>query len=105
MSEKEIQEYGICRRVTYPRLEKVIKGYKKNGNGEKVEGLGGNLQYFRTDLVKETKSKIQVKIDGTKNLRIVLEKILQKIAQQNGIDFLGQNGKEEKISITNDRLI
>ena len=235
MSEKEIQEYGICRRITYPRLKKVIKGYKKNGKGEKVEGLGGNLQYFRTALVKETKSKIQVKIDltqkcagmlcvkenifnletkqedfkifssnkkdkflcvyfnflensfedflveiqklkgkkiiymfslenkikkslfdsindkeiipipqaildiyeelvrknipikkeiiflelekarkkvfeekekddGAKNLRIVLEKILQKIAQQNEISFLGQNGKEEKISITNDKL-
>ena len=221
--------------VCYPRIQKVIKGYKKNGNGEKIEGLGGNLQYFKTDLVKETKSKIQVKIDltqkcagmlcvkenifnfetekedfkifssnkkdkflcvyfnfledsfddflkeikklkgkkfiymfslenkikkslfnsienkeikpipqeildiyeelvrknisikkeiiflelekarkkvfeekekddGAKNLRIVLEKILQKIAQQNGINFLGQSGKEEKISITNDKL-
>ncbi|MBU4601108.1 site-specific DNA-methyltransferase [Patescibacteria group bacterium] len=235
ISEKKIQEHGICRRVTYPRIEKVIKGYKKNGNGEKVEGLGGNLQYFTTSLVKKAKDKDQVKIDltqkcgemlcvkenifnlkiekedfkifysnkkdkflciyfnfledsfdnflaevqklkgkkliymfsldneipkglfknvkdkeiipipkeilkvyedlvrmnipakseiifielkkackkvfeekekddGAKNLRIVLEKILQKIAQQNGINFYRQNGKEEKIAAINDKL-
>ena len=64
LSDKEIQEHGICRKITYPRLEKVIKGYKKNGNGEKVEGLGGNLQYFRTALVKKT-SAVNTKIDIT----------------------------------------
>ncbi|MFH0805561.1 MAG: site-specific DNA-methyltransferase [Patescibacteria group bacterium] len=225
----------IAENICYPRIEKVIKGYKKNGNGEKVEGLGGNLQYFKTSLVKKTNDKTQVKIDltqkcvemlcvkenifnlemkkedfkifssnkkdkflcvyfnflensfedflaeiqklkgkkfiymfsleneikkslfnniknkeikpipqeildiyeelvkknitlkkeiifleigkakkkifeekekddGAKNLRIVLEKILQKIAQQNGIGFLRQNGKEEKVSVVNDRL-
>ena len=34
-------ESRICEEVTYPRIEKVIKGYKKYGNGEKVEGLRG----------------------------------------------------------------
>ncbi len=58
-------ENKICEEVTYPRIQKVIKGYKKNGNGEKVEGLGGNLQYFRTDLIKDSKNKIQVRIDLT----------------------------------------
>jgi adenine-specific DNA-methyltransferase len=38
MSDKEIEEHGICRRVTYPRLEKVINGYK-NPKSEQVEGL------------------------------------------------------------------
>lgn len=55
-------ENKICEEVTYPRLQKVIKGYKKNGDGEKVEGLGGNLQYFKTDLVKQTKNKDQVRL-------------------------------------------
>ncbi|QQR93641.1 site-specific DNA-methyltransferase [bacterium] len=45
------EKFGICQRVTYPRLEKVIKGYNKNGNGEFIEGLNGNLQYFKTDLI------------------------------------------------------
>lgn len=64
MSEKEIAEHGICRRVTYPRLEKVIKGYR-NLKGEKIEGLGGNLQYFRTDFVRKNKNRDQVRIGLT----------------------------------------
>ncbi|MFH1656152.1 MAG: DNA methyltransferase [Candidatus Nealsonbacteria bacterium] len=228
-------ENNICTEVCYPRIQKIIQGYKKNGNGEKVEGLGGNLQYFKTSLIKKAKDKDQVKIDltqkcgemlcvkenifnlkiekedfkifhsnkkdkflciyfnfledsfenflaevqklkgkklvymfsldneipkglfknvkdkeiipipkeilkvyeelvrkniplkveiifieikkaykkvfeekekddGVKNLRVVLEKILQKIAQQNEINFYRQNGKEEKISAINDKL-
>lgn len=58
-------ENKICEEITYPRLERVIRGYKKNGDGEKVEGLGGNLQYFRTDLIKKTSSRTQIKIDLT----------------------------------------
>lgn len=63
--KRSIDEFGICRRVTYPRLEKVIKGYRKNGNGEKVEGLGGNLQYFRTGFVRKTKNRDQVRLSLT----------------------------------------
>jgi adenine-specific DNA-methyltransferase len=44
-------ENNICEEVTIPRLEKVIKGYNKNGDGEFIEGLNGNLQYFKTDLI------------------------------------------------------
>ena len=44
-------EGDICTEVSYPRIRKVIRGYKKYGNGEKIEGLGGNLKYFRTAFV------------------------------------------------------
>lgn len=50
LKEEEIEEYGICRRITHKRIEKVIKGYTKP-NGEKVEGLGGSLEYFKTEFV------------------------------------------------------
>ncbi len=43
-------ENNICEEVTYERIKRVIKGYK-NKKGEKVEGLGGNLRYYKTDLV------------------------------------------------------
>jgi len=43
-------ENNICTEVCLPRMAKVIKGYK-NGKGQKVEGLGGNLKYFATDFV------------------------------------------------------
>lgn len=42
-------EGNIADKVCYPRILKVIKGYK-NGKGQ-TEGLGGNLKYFRTSFV------------------------------------------------------
>lgn len=38
-------ESNICEKVTYERLKKVINGYGK------IPGLGGNLRYYKTDLV------------------------------------------------------
>lgn len=43
-------ENNICEEVTYERLKRGIKGYK-NKKKEKVAGLGGNLSYYKTDLV------------------------------------------------------
>ena len=49
-------EGQIAKEVCYPRLEKIIKGYaKKNKVDETVKGLGGNLQYFQTDLISVEK--------------------------------------------------
>ena len=45
------ERYGISSTVTQPRIKSVMKEYKKNGNGENIEGLGGNLEYFKTELV------------------------------------------------------
>lgn len=55
-------ENNICTDVCYPRIEKVIKGYK-NSKGEKVDGLDGNLKYFKTDFVDaEPTDKNKVKL-------------------------------------------
>jgi adenine-specific DNA-methyltransferase len=43
-------ENKIAEEVCYPRIKKVITGYK-DSKGEKVQGFGGNLKYFRTDFV------------------------------------------------------
>jgi adenine-specific DNA-methyltransferase len=43
-------ENKICEEVTYERIKRVIKGYK-NKKEEKIEGLNGNLSYYKTDLV------------------------------------------------------
>ncbi|PIQ68928.1 MAG: site-specific DNA-methyltransferase [Candidatus Taylorbacteria bacterium CG11_big_fil_rev_8_21_14_0_20_46_11] len=43
-------ENSIASEVCYPRIAKVIQGYK-GPSGEKVAGLGGNLRYFRTAFV------------------------------------------------------
>ena len=43
-------ENNICSDVCYPRIQKVMEGYK-NLEGENVAGLGGNLKYYRTAFV------------------------------------------------------
>jgi adenine-specific DNA-methyltransferase len=54
--------YKIAEDICYPRIKKVIKGYK-NLKGEKVEGLGGNLKYFKTDFVDaEPTDKNKIKL-------------------------------------------
>jgi len=40
----------IATDICYPRVKKVITGYKTK-EGEEVEGLGGNLKYFKTGFV------------------------------------------------------
>jgi len=54
----------ICSDICYPRIEKVMNGYK-NSKGENVAPLGGNLQYFQTALVKDSKNRDQIKINLT----------------------------------------
>jgi adenine-specific DNA-methyltransferase len=44
-------KHRICTDVCYPRLKKVIKGYK-NTKGENVAGLSGNLKYYVCDFVE-----------------------------------------------------
>jgi len=44
-------ENNICTDVCYPRVKKVISGYKNKKN-EKIGGLGGNLKYYITDFVE-----------------------------------------------------
>ena len=58
-------ENKICEDVTHPRIKKAILGYR-NLKKETIVGLGGNLQYFKTDFVKKTKNRDQVKINLTK---------------------------------------
>jgi len=63
-------ENNICTDVCYPRIKKVIEGYK-NLKGEWVEGLGGNLKYFRTDFVDaepSDKNKIKLTHQATEML-------------------------------------
>lgn len=42
--------YKILSDICYPRIEKVIRGYKDLKN-QKIEGTGGNMKYFKTDFV------------------------------------------------------
>lgn len=44
-------ENNICEEVTYERLSKVINGYT-TPKGKEVEGLGGNLKYYKVEVVE-----------------------------------------------------
>lgn len=54
-------ENNICEEVTYERLKRVIKGYK-NKKGEKVEGLGGNLEYLKCEYIDKTRHSDNMKM-------------------------------------------
>ncbi len=47
----EKSKHRIASDVCYPRIQKVIKGFKSS-EGKKIEGLGGNLKYYKTDFVE-----------------------------------------------------
>lgn len=49
-SEKDIDKYGVCQRACYPRIKKVMKGYKYKGDS--VPGCSNSsLYYFKTDFI------------------------------------------------------
>lgn len=65
-------ESNICTDVCYPRIKKVITGYR-NLKGEKVAGLGSNLKYFKTYFVgaePTDKNKIKLTEQATEMLCI-----------------------------------
>ncbi|MDO8659244.1 MAG: site-specific DNA-methyltransferase [Candidatus Parcubacteria bacterium] len=76
-------ENNIATNVCYPRIKKVIEGYK-NLKGEKVEGLDGNLKYFKTDFVDAEptdRNKIKLTQQATEMLCVkkgTFEKVLDQ---------------------------
>ena len=82
-------EGDIAQEVCFPRIEKIIKGYKKVGKTPVlINGLGGNLQYFKTDLIPVEKID---KIDDIRRHEIT-EKAGQMIAiKENTFDEIQSN--------------
>ena len=59
-------EENICSDVTYPRIQKVILGFK-NSNGSLIEGLGGNLNYFKIKFIRKSSNPDEMKMRVTDN--------------------------------------
>lgn len=57
---------NIATDICYPRIKKVIEGYHKSKGKEFIEGLGGNLKYFKTNFVENLKNTTQTKINLAK---------------------------------------
>ena len=78
-------ENNICTDICYPRVKKVIEGYIGKASKKKVEGLGGNLKYFKTDFVDydepTDKNKIKLTEQATEMLCVkegTFEKVLDR---------------------------
>lgn len=76
-------ENEIAKDVCYPRVKKVIEGYK-DLKGKSVKGLGGSLKYFKTAFVDATPSdanKKKLTAQSTEMLCIrenTFEKVLER---------------------------
>ena len=95
LSKKEIEENGICRRITYPRLEKIIKGYK-NTKGEKIEGLGGNLKYFTAyDFVeaKETDRNKRKLVNKSTEMLCIKESAFELVQEEEDFKIFRNHDK------------
>ena len=64
-------ENNICTDVCYPRIKKVIEGYT-TPKGKKIEGLGGNLKYYKTDFVPKNANTDQLMNDLVKKCTDIL---------------------------------
>lgn len=67
LSAEQIQKYGICQKITYPRIKKIISGYKD------TMGIKENLKYYRTSFVPANptdKNKIALTEKATEMLCI-----------------------------------
>jgi adenine-specific DNA-methyltransferase len=101
-------ENNICEEVTYERVTRVMKGYK-NKKGEKVEGLGGNLRYYKTDLVDieklhRTPDHAKVKLTYQAGEMIGLrENTLNEVEKNEWWQIFEGNGKSTAIYFKEDK--
>lgn len=76
--------YKIAEDICYPRVKKVIEGYVGKISRKKVEGLGSNLKYFKTEFVDAEptdKNKIKLTEQATEML-CVKEGTFEKVLDQ-----------------------
>jgi adenine-specific DNA-methyltransferase len=101
-------ENNICEEVTYERVKRVIKGYK-NKKDEKVTGLGGNLRYYKTDLVdierlQNTPDQSKVKLTYQAGEMIGLrENTLNEVEKNEWWQIFEGNGKLSAIYFKEDK--
>lgn len=92
-------ESDIAEKICYPRIKKIIQGYNKKASEEFVDGLGGNLKYFKTDFVANSKNKTQTKISLAKQCSEMLclkTGIYNLICDENPCFKLFGNNKHNK---------
>ena len=81
-------ENNICSNVCYPRLKKIITGYK-NSKNKKILGLGGNLKYFKTAFVNSEPTD--------QNKKNMVEQSTEMLCLKENCFDLIESGKKFKI--------
>ena len=89
-------ENKIAEEVTYPRIKSVVKGYKEKSGKLKVDGLGGNLEYFKTDFVENINNGTQLKYN-------LAQKCGQMLCLKEGIFNEHKSGTDYEIYVSNDK--
>lgn len=101
-------ENNICEEITYERMKRVMQGYK-NKKGSKVEGLGGNLSYFKTDLVSIDKLRrisddAKIKVTYRAGEMIAMrEDTLEEVQKNDWWQIFEGNGKLTAIYFKEDK--
>ncbi len=87
-------EANICTDVCYPRIKKVIKGYK-NTKGEAVDGLGGNLKYYKTNFISSEPTHRNKKLLTEKSIDMlcIKENTFDEVLNQNDISIFKNQDK------------
>jgi len=83
-------EENICTDVCYPRVKNVINGYQS------VEGLGGNLKFYKTAFVKNSISRDDLKMRITRECTEMLclrEGIFDEVKAKPDYHIFEQNGR------------
>lgn len=62
----EKSDHKIAEKITYERLKRVMNGYQ-NKKGEKIEGLGCNLDYLRCDFIDKILHEDNMRLNIAKN--------------------------------------
>lgn len=86
---------GIAESVCYPRIKKVIEGYK-DPTGKTVTGLGGNLQYYTTKLIGKIKTDNDKRVFTSfcREMLCLAEATFDEVARKKGLFAIYENQKQ-----------
>lgn len=86
---------GIAEGVCYPRIKKVITGYKDSFNNN-VAGLGGNLKYYKAAFVDNIKTDNDKRVLTSQcaEMLCLAEATFDKIANKKGLFAIYENQEQ-----------
>jgi adenine-specific DNA-methyltransferase len=97
-------ENNICSEICYPRIKKVMRGYRDQKNNE-VKGLGNSLKYYKTAFIGENNilnANDEDKVELAHNageLLAIAENTLESVKQTKYYQLFEDNLKEKYTAI------